>query len=156
MSYFCIISYCSVLKCCQMNWKRENRENNNKKTMPTAKPSAYIRPGVTRACHVANYADGFAVGIALLPGETRSCHVAEICLRQSRRHRFPYMPMAKPSAYLRHVSSPESPAVLTAPSVAVRRKTTPTAKLCRRLSHGRRHMLLCRRLYYADGLTHLR
>ena len=37
-----------------------------------------------------NYADGFAVGIALLPGETRSCHVAEICLRQSRRHRFIY------------------------------------------------------------------
>ena len=60
----CHISYYSVLKCCQMNWKRENRKNKkNKKNyaygkavgidklrshqevtrgraMPTAKPSA--------------------------------------------------------------------------------------------------------------------
>ena len=48
------------------------------------------------------------------------------------------------------------PSSLTAPSVAVRRKTTPTAKLCRRLRQGRRHRPLCRRHYYADGLTGVR
>lgn len=66
------------------------------------------------------------------------------------------MPTARPSAYLYHVASRESSALLMAPSVAVRRKTMSAAKLCRRPTPGRRHRPLCRRLYYADDLTRLR
>ena len=45
LSYFCIISYCSVLKCCQMNWKRENRENKkNKKNYAYGKAIGIYTP----------------------------------------------------------------------------------------------------------------
>ena len=69
----CHISYYSVLKCCQMNWKRENRGKNYAygnavgiDTLRSHQEATRGRPMPTAYIYI--YADGFAVGIALPPG----------------------------------------------------------------------------------------